>query len=929
MVKQHPWAVVVILAAVVESSFAFGDEEARVGLAPDMVVNEAERGNPEAMVDEQEQVADPPSGEPESTWQIKSNYWKTFPYSAYVDLGSRRNLSSLWIFDTYNVGELVVSSGEPGTWEEVFAHETKGYKSWVRLPLDVTTRYLRFTRVKPSCIFSEIALYEHTEAGYEAMLQRKAAEAERQVALAKAAEEAKHRRLVDLGPLFGKLPLVDEIRCAEREPDHKFVEDPAGASRVETILGRPCRVLEKTEGESAYFAYRLGKMKLLEPGRTYLVTVEYPEDAPRSMVVLNGGNETARGFHTGSTFGDAFHPKYVNNNNESLKVPLSGTYETWKMLFRLHDRFPDLKFLRGDGPRPLVAEDGFSMAICQFSAANVPASRGAAVSAIRLFEVPDPARLDARYNLPPEGLPRRHVFWREEMADGVIASKKEEERGLVEMLDWYRYKADLMRFLAVNTFSKDLLEFGACQAWDSSAGGGNDWVYFDYAHKDLWTEIVGLMGERGFNVLPYYEYSGSKGKQGLGFQRRAKPLTRDDAFTHIRWIESANADVTDPDTYADFKKMLDLTIVRHKDKAKFVGAWLRPRSQLPIGFGDSTRERFAQEANQGRAVSRKELIDNEDLLKRYYDWWFGKRRDFLTAMRDHLRASGVDPEAVILFTACAGEPGVSFPSWENRFVTDDVAGWTRMLESPQVSQDKEIHPTLIDDVIRGDMYLEALHAWRLNWGGWEVHHSSPPSDPERYANTDGVLLTHSFNRAYTVGSPKTFDAFRSPAGLAVVRHYPLNANMMFDADDQPKLGYFVADVERAGPYCMLAEARAVAYGDPTYLGYLVGLNFNTGFPEYVRTFNAAFLSLPALPSKVLPGAASDPEVVVRAIPTDRDGTYLAVVNVGLAGKEDVAVELPGEGTVTDAATGEALARDGDEITLSLYPCQLRALRVGP
>ena len=31
-------------------------------------------------------------------------------------------------------------------------------------------------------------------------------------------------------------------------------------------------------------------------------------------------------------------------------------------------------------------------------------------------------------------------------------------------------------------------------------------------------------------------------------QRRAKPLTRDDAFSHIKWIESANADVTDPST---------------------------------------------------------------------------------------------------------------------------------------------------------------------------------------------------------------------------------------------------------------------------------------------------------------------------------------------------------------------------------------------
>ena len=53
----------------------------------------------------------------------------------------------------------------------------------------------------------------------------------------------------------------------------------------------------------------------------------------------------------------------------------------------------------------------------------------------------------------------------------------------------------------------------------------------------------------------------------LGPQRRAKPLTRDDAFTHIKWIENANADITDPDTYVDFQKMLDLTVVNLQGKA--------------------------------------------------------------------------------------------------------------------------------------------------------------------------------------------------------------------------------------------------------------------------------------------------------------------------------------------------------------------------
>ena len=100
-----------------------------------------------------------------------------------------------------------------------------------------------------------------------------------------------------------------------------------------------------------------------------------------------------------------------------------------------------------------------------------------------------------------------------------------------------------------------------------------------------------------------------------------------------------------------------------------------------------------------------------------------------------------------------------------------------------------------------------------------------------------------------------------------MRFYSLNENMMNDKADKEKLGYFVADMEMAGPYSMLAEARAVANGDPSDIGYLSGNNFQRGFPEYARAFNTAFLSLPALPSVVVAGASSDKEVVVRQIVT--------------------------------------------------------------
>jgi hypothetical protein len=904
-------------------------QELRVELQPAMLVNEAEVGDPSGLVDEQRQIIGPPAGKPTTTWELNSKYWKQFPFSAYLDLGAPKNLSSLWLYDTNDKGDVVVSAGEPGKWQEVATYDCAAYLAWAEIKLDVTTRYLRITRKTPGANFSEIAVYEYSAEAYQQMLARKAEDArresERQSALAKAREEALRRPLVEMPP-YGTLSLVDEVVCAADPAGRDFAESPAKGSRIETVLGRQARVLPPTKGEAAYFSYRLGQFKLLRPGGVYVLAIDYPEDAPRSMVVINTGNETARGFHTGLAVGDALHAKYVNSLAESLDVPLSGQWETWSLLFRLHDRFPARGLVRGPVPRTLTPEDGFDVTIAQFSAENDPLSKGAAVSHLRLFEVIDPEKLVQPVTLPPPELPRRRLFWREEMADGII-DRKTDQPGIANPLDWYRYKGELMRFLGMNTYSKDLLEFGACQHWDSTPLGGNDWVFHDSATKHLWAEIVEMMGRYGFDVLPYYEYSGSKGYKGLGEQRRAKPLTRDDAYTHISWVESANADITDPDTYADFRKMLDLTVIRLRSKAHFAGVWLRTRGQMPVSFSEKALARFAAENGGGQSVTRAALRADAQLYGKYLEWWGVKRREFLVAMRDHLCAGGVE-DAYVLFTGCPGEPGVPFATWDPLMVADRADLWNPILQQPehQAGDRGPIVPLTVQQVVDGDLYFKALTSPGLNWGNWEVHHSRPADDPLHYKDAPGVFLTHAFNRNYTVASPRTLDAFRTPSGLALIRHYALNEHMMFDKSDKELLGYFVADIERAGPYCMLAEARALAHGDPTMIGYLVGCNFGRGFPAYVRDFNANYLALPALPSVVVKDAASDREVVVRRIDTSKHGLWIAVVNASLHAKHGVTVTVP-VGTVTDAVTGQAVPAAGGKISVDLVPCQLRSFRV--
>ena len=350
------------------------------------------------------------------------------------------------------------------------------------------------------------------------------------------------------------------------------------------------------------------------------------------------------------------------------------------------------------------------------------------------------------------------------MADGVIAGKTPDVRGVAQRLDWYRYKAQTMQFLGMRTFSKDLLEFGACQHWNPESHGGNDWVYYDSSTKDLWREIVGLMGKYGFEILPYYEYSGSKGADGLGNQRRCKPLTRDDAYTHIAWIENANADLTDPDTYRDFEQMLDCTVLEERAQARFAGIWIRPRSQLPISFADKTRARFAAEANGNTAVTRQQIADDQKLYHRYIEWWETKRRDFCVAMRDYLTNGGIaNPQ--VLFTGCPSEPGVPFATWTPYLVTDRPDQWSPILSHAEhlTSSHGAIQAISVQETVRNNMYLQALLSPGLTWGGWEVQHANPADDPRHYKDTPGVLLTHAFNRLYTVASPQTFDTYRNTA----------------------------------------------------------------------------------------------------------------------------------------------------------------------
>ncbi|QRK04831.1 hypothetical protein JQX13_32015 [Archangium violaceum] len=353
------------------------------------------------------------------------------------------------------------------------------------------------------------------------------------------------------------------------------------------------------------------------------------------------------------------------------------------------------------------------------------------------------------------------------MADGVINHDAGPYLGVSNRVNWYEYKARLMKFLGMNTFSRDLLEFGHNQWWDSGPYGGNTWVYQsdNLSLRSLWADTITMLERYELNVMQYYEYAGSIGSAGLGKQKRALPLTRTDAYTHISWAEGSRADLTDPDTLADFKKMLDLTVVQYATRKKFAGVWLRPRSsQMPIGFADATLARFATEANGGVGVTRAQLQADSALRQRYYDWWMLERRAFIDGVTDYLRAKNVGNDVVTLFTSDATEPGRSHPTNGDAMIAENPAPWLAL----------GMKVMGLDRALSEDRQLNTLRLPRSTWGGWEWQHADPWSDPQNYVNDAKGAPTYTFNHAYTVGRPGALNAFRSGAGLAMVRHSALN-----------------------------------------------------------------------------------------------------------------------------------------------------------
>ncbi|MBR1609566.1 MAG: hypothetical protein IJ678_08140 [Kiritimatiellae bacterium] len=521
--------------------------------------------------------------------------------------------------------------------------------------------------------------------------------------------------------------------------------------------------------------------------------------------------------------------------------------------------------------------------------------------------------------------------------------------------------------------------------------------YNGYHHwassSETWPAIVDFMASEGHYILPYYEYSGGRGSYGWGSQGRRPMMLNTEGYgssqgwSNQSWINAATADLTEPGTREDFKDALDLTLLRFANEPRyegmFLGAWMRNRQQVPMGFSDRAVARFAADeadwlvahGHDPAAVTRLYIHDrlNEkqaewvaengkmddvlasqywrwgcDIYNRYREWWYLRRREFFAEMRDYMTTNGI-PGARMFYHSCTAEPGEQWDSWwppTSIWAGDESSLWNGMDWKAMTGR------TGNSDMLE----MAALYKTRAldtdfsNFWGLECNHAQPADDYYNYGPAatargepqERIGLSYPYSRVYQVVDPEVSGAYRNASDdLFFVHHYSLNEHALQDKSlveegaRQQIAGYFCSDYDHAGRAVVLSELWAMAVSDPTMLARLYGTNIGQLDSGYFREFNLNFLSLPAQTGEVLRGGSWGDTLHVRKWHVDAsDGApacdYYAVINTDIhpfSGK----VKFDGaSGHVYKTVDFAEIDLDsGAEAELSLEPLQMVAFRTLP
>ena len=136
-------------------------EPQKIILSPAMVINDSGLGDAGLLVNEQDSYPGDASVADGDGW-IPSWNPDDYPASAIIDLGKAYTLTQIALWDTGGEGVIIISAKFGSDWTALFSDGLSNYGHWNERGVNVTTRYIRVTKID-SAKMGEIVLV-----GYDA-----------------------------------------------------------------------------------------------------------------------------------------------------------------------------------------------------------------------------------------------------------------------------------------------------------------------------------------------------------------------------------------------------------------------------------------------------------------------------------------------------------------------------------------------------------------------------------------------------------------------------------------------------------------------------------------------------------------------------------------------------------------------------------------
>jgi len=647
--------------------------------------------------------------------------------------------------------------------------------------------------------------------------------------------------------------------------DNTFAEntvtDRLPGSRRTNILNKTGRIVCQDRG---FFGYNIGNK--LKRNMPYLLEIEYPEDVPRTFAFIIGNSTYTPGIHTGYTLGQP-EPRYFV---EQINFPLSKTIHKAKFIVWAGDD---------------EVKNGFYVGVADPGNRNAPFSRKPAIISINLYEFYSISFPRINQTFPKEyqrytmtqsedSLPRDDVrfsplvnaafYGLNSVSPQVLAWNGHGEANNTLLIPSLHYRQPVRKFLKNVEFDTDQME--------------NATNKFNF-----WAEYLRWANKLKLNVLPCFEYGGSD-----DLPEDARAINQDGNLypARIRSFSGEkigdSVDVCHPAAIKDAKMIIDEIIsgAEGDSLAHLKELIVRRRANfLPVSFSTNAIQLFEKETKtnlNGKDFDEKRKLLVDNYLKEYRKWYQKQLFIFLDKLQQHYKNNIDFPVGPMLYYHWKSS-GMPYQDLYYKTFIDWEKKWKKIR-----NLDFEGDPLPELDGIK---LKSAITNWTESEDGLYLD-LLPSNSVLAVAPIYGKVASE--NKPY-------LEQFEINGQIAVKIVPAVHSNTKIY---RKKRGIFIAGqtLYHSREFSMYEPILAFCNANPKYMIFEQAHPACFPFPEYSRNFFANFLSLPAIPLKIIEQTGDATKLVVKMGTLDSK-TYIAIANPtfkAISGKIKIPVEKIGE-----------------------------------